>query len=142
MGISQGKTFQYLICRNIYKKFISEQHFLTKNHPIIYFSLSDGPNNFVIDQKLYSNIRLIVFLLFSFFSSFLFFSLLFSLSTFSLISCEVGSIMNNSYLHMRSHIYLAAFQNRSYSFHFGFPFGRNNIWKSTDIIFCTSFLSF
>ena len=131
MGISQGKTFQYLICRNIYKKFISEQHFLTKNHPIIYFSLSDGPNNFVIDQKLYSNIRLIVILLFS---------SLFPL--FSLISCEVGSIMNNSYLHMRSHIYLAAFQNRSYSFHFGFPFGRNNIWKSTDIIFCTSFLSF
>lgn len=131
MGISQGKTFQYLICRNIYKKFISEQHFLTKNHPIIYFSLSDGPNNFVIDQKLYSNIRLIVILLFS---------SLFPL--FSLISCEVDSIMNNSYLHMRSHIYLAAFQNRSYSFHFGFPFGRNNIWKSTDIIFCTSFLSF
>ena len=136
MGISQGKTFQYLICRNIYKKFISEQHFLTKNHPIIYFSLSDGPNNFVIDQKLYSNIRLIVFLLFS---SFLFSSLF---PLFSLISCEVDSIMNNSYLHMRSHIYLAAFQNRSYSFHFGFPFGRNNIWKSTDIIFCTSFLSF
>ena len=136
MGISQGKTFQYLICRNIYKKFISEQHFLTGNHPIIYFSLSEGTNNFVIDQKLYSNIRLIVFLLFS---SFLF-SYLFPL--FSLISCEVDSIMNNSYLHMRSHIYLAAFQNRSYSFHFGFPFGRNNIWKSTDIIFCTSFLSF
>ena len=105
MEISQGKTFQSLICRNIYKKFISEQHFLTGNHPIIYFSLSEGTNNFVIDQKLYSNIRLIVFLLF--FS--LLFSLLFSslFPFFSLISCEVNSTMNSSYS-----IYLITFQHQ------------------------------
>ena len=104
MGISQGKTFQYLICRNIYKKFISEQHFLTKNHPIIYFSLSDGPNNFVIDQKLYSNIRLIVFLLFS---SFLFFSLLFS----SLLSFHFFSYIMRSRFNYEQLILTYAFSH-------------------------------